>query len=573
MQASNSRRADLVLRNGKIVTMTANGAVVDAVAVAGDRILATGSRSEIESLIGEETEVIDLGGRVALPGFIDTHVHIDCTATHTKLATSCHIPPVDYVAVSGAADSRDAILESIKAQVAQTPVGQWIIGQGRFILETDGNSPTRRQLDEVAPDHPVMLRYSAHAQLLNSRALEAVGITRDTPSQDELDAVAPAARIRRDPTTGEPTGVVNECVDWVLGARNPWPDAALKGAIEATCREAVGFGVTGIHEFVSWSASARIYQELHRTGELPLRVQLCPCIWGLYQTADLDALVELGIQTGFGNDWLKFGSVKIFVDGEGRDEQGVAREWPRISQERLNDLVLTAHRGGIRVMMHATSREGQEMAIAAVEAALDAHPRSDHRHRIEHFAGDYWPEGLARLQRAGIIPVPTPYSSLGWYGDAWLDASRPGDKVVPYRSLVAGGFMPPGNSDCMGTEPEALNPWWSIWCVVARKTRSGRAICPEEGLGVMDAIRLYTTHSAYAGFEEAHKGSIEPGKLADLIVLSEDPFAIPLDGLREVRVITTLIGGKVVHATPPNTIATHLEASRIATGHLPRGAR
>jgi hypothetical protein len=217
----------------------------------------------------------------------------------------------------------------------------------------------------------------------------------------------------------------------------------------------------------------------------------------------------------------------------------------------LNDLVLAAHRGGIRVMMHATSREGQGMAIEAVEAALKAAPRSDHRHRIEHFAGDYWPEGLARLKRAGIIPVPTPYSSLGWFGDAWLDASRPGDKAVPYRSLVEEGFTPPGNSDCMGTEPEALNPWWSIWCVVTRKTRSGRTICPEEGLSVMDAIRLYTTHSAYAGFEETLKGSIEPGKLADLVVLSEDPFEIPPDGLKEVRVVKTLIGGEVVHATDP----------------------
>jgi len=551
MRISDLRRADLVLCNGKIVTMDAAATVADAVAVAGDRILATGARSDVESLIGEETQVIDLRGRVALPGFIDTHVHIDCTATHTKLATSCHIPPVDYVAVLGAADSRDAILDSVKAQAQQTPKGEWIIGQGRFILETDGNSPTRRQLDEVAPHHPVMIRYSAHAQLLNSRALEAAGISRDAPSQAELDAVAPAARIRRDPASGEPTGVVNECVDWILGMRNPWSYEALRGAIEATCREAVGFGVTGIHEFVSWPASARIYQELHRAGALPLRVQLCPCVWGLYQTADLDSLVKLGIQTGFGNDWLKFGSVKIFVDGEGRDEQGVAREWTRIDQGHLNDLVLAAHRGGIRVMMHATSREGQGMAIEAVEAALKAVPRSDHRHRIEHFAGDYWPEGLARLKRAGIIPVPTPYSSLGWFGDAWLDESRPGDKAVPYRSLVEEGFMPPGNSDCMGTEPEALNPWWSIWCTVTRKTRSGRTICPEEGLGVMDAIRLYTTHSAYAGFEEALKGSIEPGKLADLVVLSEDPFEIPPDGLKEIRVVKTLIGGEVVHATDP----------------------
>jgi predicted amidohydrolase YtcJ len=244
---------------------------------------------------------------------------------------------------------------------------------------------------------------------------------------------------------------------------------------------------------------------------------------------------------------VKFGSVKIFVDGEGRDENGVAQEWPRISQDQLNELVVGAHRGGIRVMMHATSREGQEMAIAAVEAALRAAPRADHRHRIEHFAGDYWPEGLERLKALGIIPVPTPYSSLGWFGDAWLDSSRPGEKAVPYRALVDGGFMPPGNSDCMGTEPEALNPWWSIWCVVARKTRSGRAICPEEGLSVMEAIKLYTTNSAYAGFEEDLKGSIEAGKLADLIVLEEDPFEVPVDGLKEMQVASTVLGGNIVH--------------------------
>ncbi len=539
--------ADLVLTNGQIHTMDAAGAVVEAVACAGGRIVATGSGEEIEALAGERTQRIDLRRRVALPGFIDTHVHLDCAATHTKLAESCHIPPVEYVDVRGSADSVEAILGWVEQRAQETPEGQWIIGQGRFSLETDGNSPTKRQLDAVAPEHPVMLRYSAHAQLLNSCALRQVGIGKDTPSQAELDEVAPGAKIRRDPASGEPTGVVYECVDWILRMRNPWPYGELKQAIAQTCREAVRFGVTSIHEFVSWPESARIYQELHRAGELPLRVQLCPAIWGMYRTADLDQLLNLGLQTGFGNDWLKFGSVKIFVDGEGRDESGVAREWIRISQERLDDLVLAAHRGGIRVMMHATSREGQEMAIRAVESALAAAPRPDHRHRIEHFAGDYWPEGLARLKRAGIIPVPTPYSSLGWYGDAWLDAAKPGDIAVPYRSLVDGGFRPPGNSDCMGTEPEALNPWWSIWCVVARKTRSGRPICPEEGLGVMEAIRLYTRNSAYAGFEEAQKGTIERGKLADLVVLSEDPFAVPVDALKDIRVDITVIGGEVAH--------------------------
>jgi len=541
-------QADLALTNGKITTMDAAGTVVEAVATAGGRILEAGSESAIEPLVGNRTHRIDLKGRVVLPGFIDTHVHLDCAATHTKLATSCHIPPVEYVAVSGTTGSVEAILGSIKKRAQETPKGQWIIGQGRFSLETDGNSPTKSQLDEAAPDHPVMIRYSAHSQLLSSNALKLVGITRDAPSQAELDEVAPGAKVRRDPSSGEPTGVVNECIDWIIRMRNPWPYDELKAAIVQTCGEAARFGVTGIHEFVSWPESSRIYQELYRDGELPLRVQLCPTIWGMYRTADLDLLLNLGIQTGFGNDWLKFGSVKIFVDGEGRDESGAAREWIRITQEKLDQLVLAAHRGGIRVMMHATSREGQEMAIRAVETALAISPRPDHRHRIEHFAGDLWHEGLDRLKRSGIIPVPTPYSSLGWYGDAWLDASEPGDKAVPYRALVDRGFMPPGNSDCMGTEPEALNPWWSIWCVVARKTRSGRSICPDQGLSVMEAIQLYTSNSAYAGFEEGSKGSIEAGKLADFVVLSDDPFEVPVDALKDIRVELTVVGGKVVHA-------------------------
>ncbi len=540
-------QADLVLLNGKIVTMDAAGSAVQALAVRGDRLIAVGTNADVEPLRGKNTRTIDLKGRIVLPGFIDAHVHVDCAAVNTKLATSCHIPPVDYVEVLDTTGSKEAILSFVKQAALETHAGEWIIGQGRFTLEVDGNSPSKEQLDAVAPRHPVMIRYSAHSQLLNSKALELVGITRDRPTQDELDEVAPGARVRRDPATGEPTGVVNECIDWVFPRSSPWKYDELRRAIRQTCEEASRFGVTGIHEFVCWPDSARVYQELYRDGDLPLRVQLCPCVWGLMQTLTMDSLVNLGLQTGFGNDWIKFGSAKIFVDGEGRDANGVGEMWPRIEQDRLDALVAGAHRAGIRVMMHATSRQGQDMAIRAIEAALRDFPKSDHRHRIEHFAGDYWPEGLARLKQSGIIPVPTPYSSWGWYGDAWLDSARPGQKAVPYRSLLDEGFMPPGNSDCMGTEPEALNPWWSIWCVVARKTRSGRSICPEEGLDVSEAIRLYTTYSAYAGFEEASKGSLEPGKLADLIVLSEDPFEIPVDALKDVRVNTTVVGGRVVH--------------------------
>ena len=539
---------DLILLNGKVVTMDSQGTTVQALAASGERIVAVGSNDDIKGLASNGTRVIDAAGRVVLPGFIDTHVHIDCAAVNTKLATSCHIPPVEYVEVHGETGSKEAILNFVRQSTEEQEVGEWIIGQGRFSLESEGNSPSRAELDAVAPDHPVMIRYSAHSQLLNSKALEITDITREGPTQEMLDKVAPGAKIRRDPDTGEPTGVINECIDWIFPRSCPWEYEDMRRAIRQTCEEASRFGVTGIHEFVSWPDTTRIYQELYRDGELPLRVQICPCVWGMMHTVEMQGLINLGIQTGFGDDWVKFGSAKIFVDGEGRDENGVEQEWPRIEQDRLNSLVCAANRAGIRVMMHATSREGQKMAIMAIETALDDYPRADHRHRIEHFAGDYWPEGLERLKRSGIIPVPTPYSSLGWYGDQWLDASEPGEKVVPYRSLVDGGFMPPGNSDCMGTEPEALNPWWSIWCVVARETRKGRKICPEEGLDVMDAIRLYTNFSAYAGFEEHSKGSLEPGKLADLVILSDDPLEVPVDALKDIEVETTVVGGQLVHS-------------------------
>ncbi|HCU90778.1 MAG TPA: hypothetical protein DGR97_12585 [Gammaproteobacteria bacterium] len=541
--------ADLIFVNGKIFTMDAQNLTVQGLAVSGDRIMAIGSNSDVESLSGKNTRKIDLKGRVTLPGFIDTHVHVDCAAVNTKLATSCHIPPVEYVEVLGSTGSKDAILNFVDQSARDKDAGEWIIGQGRFSLEFEGNSPSKEELDRVAPDHPVMIRYSAHSQLLNSKALELAAISKNHPTQEELDKVAPSAKIRRDSASGEPTGVVNECIDWIFPKSSPWKYEDLRRAIRQTCEEASRFGVTGIHEFVSWPESTRVYQELYRNGELPLRVQLCPCVWGMMQTVEMDALLNLGWQTGFGDDWLKFGSAKIFVDGEGCDEHGIGEEWPRIEQERLDTLVASAHRAGIRVMMHATSRDGQEMAIRAIEAALSDFPREDHRHRIEHFAGDYWPEGLARLKKSGIIPIPTPYSSLGWYGDAWLDSNPSDEKVVPYRTLLDEGFMPPGNSDCMGTEPEALNPWWSIWCVVARKTRAGRLICPEEGLDVLEAIRLYTNYSAYAGFEEASKGSLEPGKLADLIVLAQDPFEIPVDALKDVQVDKTVVGGRLVHST------------------------
>jgi len=350
------QEADLVLLNGHIVTMDEAGTVASAVAVRDGRIARVGTVSEVKPLIGDQTIQIDLQGKVALPGFIDAHTHIDCTAAHTKLAFSCHIPPVDYVETRLPTGSREAILNRVQELAQELPAGEWIIGQGRFALETDGNSPTREELDRIAPDHPVMIRYSAHCYRLNSKALEVSGMGPESPAPAELEKIAPGAMIVRDLWDWEPTGRVIECIDWMFPMRNIWSYQQLKGAIEQTCREAARCGVTGIHEFTSWPETPRIYQELRREGKLPLRVQLCPAVWGLYKTVDLDALLKLGVKSGFGDEWVKFGSAKIFVDVEGRDARGVYRKWPRITQAQLDELVARAPQVGIRVMMHAPSR-------------------------------------------------------------------------------------------------------------------------------------------------------------------------------------------------------------------------
>ncbi|MCF8070414.1 MAG: amidohydrolase [Desulfobacterales bacterium] len=550
MKNNRSQAADLVLTNGHIITVDDKDTIAGAIAVAGNKIINAGSSRDIESFIGKDTKVLDLSGRSVLPGFIDAHAHLDCFALHTKLSLSCHIPPAKHVKVLGGANNCEEILSAIQNHAQEIPSGSWIIAQGRFNLETNGKSPTREQLDRAAPDHPVILRYSAHTQLLNSKGLDVAGIGPGNPDPDELNRVAPGAKIIRNPETGEPTGRVIEAFDWIFpDGQYPASYNELKGAIHQTAMEAVSLGITSLQEFTCWPDSTRIYQELYETGELPLRIQFSPAVWGLHRSADLDDILRLGIKTGFGNQWLKFGSIKIFVDVEGIGEDGIYREWPRISQKQLDNLVMKAHRAGIRVMMHATSQEGQHMAIDAVAKAVKKYPRLDHRHRIEHICGEYWPEGLVQMKQLGIIPVPTPYSSLAWYGDTWLDNAKPGDRAVIYQTLLDQGFMPPGNSDVMGTETEAFNPWWSIWCVVERKTRSGRLISPEEGISVMDAIRLYTRFSAFAGFEESVKGAIEPGKMADLIVVDRNPLQVEGDEIQDIQVVMTVIDGQIKYKT------------------------
>jgi predicted amidohydrolase YtcJ len=394
--------ADLVLLNGKVITVDDEDTIAEAVAIKDGKVLLVGASREVEKLVAENTKVIELDGRTVVPGFIDAHVHFDATAVFTKLAETYHIPPVRYVEVTCSINSLDEMLDKIKEKARETPNEKWIIGKGRLVQPY----PTRWQLDQAAPEHPVMIHCSGHNQILNNIALEKSGITKDKPTQEELDRLAPGGRIWRNPETGEPTGLITECWDYIF-PQSPWPYEKIKEAIKKECNEALRFGITTIHNFYGWSEIPRIFLELQRNGELPIRVHQSPCVYGNRKTVELDCLLNLGLETGFGDEWIKFGSAKMFVDTLGINEEGVWVEWNRITQKKLDEYVIKAHEAGIRVMMHSLTRGGHIAALEAVERALKKTPKKDHRHRIEHFGGIFWEQEYEKLKKLSVMAVPT----------------------------------------------------------------------------------------------------------------------------------------------------------------------
>jgi predicted amidohydrolase YtcJ len=336
-------------------------------------------------------------------------------------------------------------------------------------------------------------------------------------------------------------------------------EQSVKEVLEGFARN----GVTTIYDFPS-PDGLRMYQDLLARGELPVRLR-CQPILNVAGDRDPDStfgedFLRYGIRTGFGNDWLRVGGIKLFLDGESEtglryNPPGQKEKWvgvQKMDQETLNRVVVEAQKNGFQIWIHALGNRAQDMALEAYELAQREYPRADARNRIEHAgnqeAGATSQEQLDRMKRLGIIPVPT---------GAWIYLGRAykGTQAeVPfiYRTLLDQGFEPPGNSDSLGSMPESMNPFFSMWAMVTRKTRSGELLAPEQAITPAEAIRIYTMFGAHSGFEEKNKGSIEIGKLADLIIVSDDPLTVPPDKLKEIKVLTTIIDGKIVISADGN---------------------
>jgi predicted amidohydrolase YtcJ len=508
--------ADLVLLGGHVITLDRDDRVTQAVAVRGNRIAAVGSDAEIQRLKGPKTRVIQLQGRGVTPGFIDSHTHVESTAEFRHFWVDLHSPPLP------AEHSSAAILQKLRERVSQAPPGTWVVGEGPFGPQVP---PTGAELSAAFPNHPVVVKYGMHQYIANRKALEMANITKLTPDP-------PGAKIEKG-QDGEPTGMLYECFE-LFPITYPRPE--LKHALETTLTEDfLKQGVTTVYELSVTQPANGLYQELHDEGKLPVRLHIGYMIYpALQPVIDLESLLKMGIHTGLGDDWLRIGPAKLFVNGAGAGVPLIRRD-----QATLNGTALRLHHAGWQLWLHAIGQPAQDMALEALETVLRVDPRPDPRHRIEHIGGVLDQPRFDRMKRLGIIPVPTepalPFAPSG-------DSSA---VLFPYRTLLAMGFQPPGNSDTGGSYSWQMNVIQRLAMFVTRATEGGTAYHPEEAVSVQQALRILSAYGAYAGFEEKNRGTLELGKLADLVVLSNDPLSIAPDRLKDLKIDATIVDGVV----------------------------
>jgi predicted amidohydrolase YtcJ len=495
---------------------------VEALLIEDGHVTATGSTKEIESLARAEVEVVDLSGRVVLPGFVDGHTHLELTATHLKYALA--VMAADHKSLA-------RICRALSTRARETPPDQWVIGRADFGLHlfVEEKRPLlRSDLDAAVLDHPCVVFSGLHTTTLNTRALQVTGL---------LDG---SACVPKGSFLDIETGRATELWSWLpLPTFGP---AMVAEAIQDLGRRLwTGQGVTTVAELPFSRDGIRALQMLHKANEMPLRVGL----WlHVPRLGSVDELTSLGFETRFGDEWLSLGGMKFFADGAGFDLEGSLLSDQKWTQDDLDEAVLKSHLAGLQVWIHtAPTFEGTELALHALEAALKAHPREDHRHRVEH-VGDLAPDQalLQRFRRDGIIPVTTPQFTWS-YGDATPDYA-----ATPLATLHRMGFRPPGNSDATGSQPEAINPWHSIRCTQERKTRSGTLIRPEERVSLDAALRMFTKDAAWAcHFDD--RGVLAPGYLGDCVVLGADPYSMAPDELSAMPTDLTIIGGRMMGRT------------------------
>ena len=510
-----STTPELLLHNARAITL--NEAIPRAswVAVWEGRIAAVGTGDPPVELLGPTTRVIDCQGGTLIPGFHDAHCHV--------LATAASLICVDCS--PRAVSSIEEIKERLRHRSALVSPDTWLRGNGyneSYLKE--GRHPNRRDLDEAAAGHPVkLLHRSGHATVLNSRALALVGIHRETPDP-------PGGIIVRE-ESGEPTGLLLEMDDYLEGAIPPLSKEEMEEGIRLLDEECLGYGITSIQDATPGNSPERwsLFTALKERG------LLTPSVTMMAGVGHLAGFLGEGLAFGSGGPGLRLGAAKMVATMT----TGVLYP-PR---EELHRLVREAHDNGFQVAIHAVEAEAVEEAIEAIAHAAQGVSARALRHRIEH-CSECPPNLIERLVRHGITVVTQP-AFIYYSGERYL-SDVPDERLpwlYPIGSLKAVGVSLAASSDAPVVP---MNPIMGLYAAATRKAESGEHVLLHEAVDVEEALRMYTLGSAYASFSETERGSIEGGKWADMALLDRNPTGIPPEEVRDVRVVMTVVQGRVV---------------------------
>jgi predicted amidohydrolase YtcJ len=535
--------ADMLVIHGKVYTLNAKQPWAQAVAIRGGKIVAVGSDAELGSMRGIGTKVIDAGGRLVLPGFTDCHIHF--------LDGSLSLGRVN---LEGAKDAAD-IQKGLREYASEHPGDDWILGRGwNYAMFGPEALPHKKYLDEIFPSRPVFLEgFDGHTYWANSKALALAGITRETPNP-------PNGIIVRDPQTGEATGALKEAAQDLVANVIPKPTRADKlRALRAGMTWANENGLTRVHSAGGDFEILDLYDEMRRHGNLSLHMYIAyflnpPSL----RPQDLDAIEAA--RKKFHDEWIDAGAVKFMVDGvveshtaamlEPYSDDPSLKGKPFWELANYNAAVAELDKRGLQLFTHAIGDYGVRMALDGYENAEQRNYGRDRRSRIEHIE-TVTATDIPRFGKLGVIASMQPLHS---YPDAdtldvWARNAGPdrASRAWAWKSIAEGGGRLAFGSDWPVV---TLNPWVGIQTAVTRQTAEGTpagGFVPEQRLTAEQAVDGYTLGAAFAGRREKTEGSIEKGKLADLIVVSQNIFDVDPRQISETKVLTTIVGGRVVY--------------------------
>ncbi|MCK6591308.1 MAG: amidohydrolase [Polyangiaceae bacterium] len=520
---------DKIFWNGVFITQDPRLPIAEAVAVRGERIVAAGSLDEIQKMSGAPTEHIDLGGRAVVPGFNDAHVHVWKVG---HLLTGM----LDLRGAKSLAD----IESKIRERASKAPPNTWILGRGyNEAWMAEGRGPTRLDLDPVSPNHPVYLtRTCGHIAVANTKALEIAGLSANT-------SAPPGGVIVRN-ESGEATGELHETAMGIVGSKVPdLSGAEFEAAVIAGARHQLSLGITSATEAGVTPAQLAVYRDMDARGALPYRVN------AMALRRPLGSPETLPLPVPLHSDFLRIDTIKILADGGLSGATAALREPYRGScscgvlragGDELIELTKDAHMAGLRVGVHAIGDAAIDAVLYAFEALARMAPGP--RHRLEHFGLPHEAQ-IARAAALGAIAVPQAIfiHTLGRNFRRYLPDNLLA-RAYPIRDMIAGGLITALSSDAPVVADD--NPLLGIQAAILRTDDEGVVIAGDQAISIDEALFAYTMGGALASGDEANRGSLSPGKWADMAVLSADPRAVPPEALSGIRVDRTILGGQTV---------------------------